>query len=52
MLLLCRADRYDHDAHPGVTEVIVAKARYAERATVELGFEGAYQRFRPGRRGA
>jgi replicative DNA helicase len=35
-----------------VTEVIVAKARNAECATVELEFEGAYQRFRPSRDGA
>jgi replicative DNA helicase len=46
VLLLYRADRYDQDAEPGVTEVIVAKARNAECATVELEFEGAYQRFR------
>jgi replicative DNA helicase len=52
VLLLYRADRYDHDAEPGVTEVIVAKARNAECATVELQFEGAYQRFRPSRHGA
>ena len=30
----------------GRTEVIIAKARNAECATVELEFEGAYQRFR------
>ena len=46
VLLLYRADRYDRSAQPGLTEVIIAKARNAECATVELDFEGAYQRFR------
>src|SRR5450755_1643538 len=47
VLLLYRADRYHQDAEPGLTEVIIAKARNAECATLELEFEGAYQRFRP-----
>jgi replicative DNA helicase len=47
VLLLYRADRHDHNAEPGLTEVIIAKARNAECATIELEFEGAYQRFRP-----
>jgi len=46
VLLLYRADRYDTSAQPGLTEVIIAKARNAECTTVELDFEGAYQRFR------
>jgi replicative DNA helicase len=46
VLLLYRADRYDETAKPGMTDVIVAKARNAECTTVELEFEGAYQRFR------
>ncbi len=46
MLLLHRADRYDQNAEPGLTEVIVAKACTAERTTVELEFEGSYQRLR------
>lgn len=46
VLLLHRPDRYDEDAQPGLTEVIVAKARNAECTTLELEFEGAYQRFR------
>jgi replicative DNA helicase len=46
VLLLYRAERYDHNAKPGLTEVIVAKARNAECTTIELEFEGAYQRFR------
>ncbi|MGA2929764.1 MAG: replicative DNA helicase [Solirubrobacteraceae bacterium] len=46
VLLLYRADRYDERVEPGRTEVIIAKARNAECATVELEFEGAYQRFR------
>jgi replicative DNA helicase len=49
VLLLYRADRYDHDAQPGLTEVIIAKARNAECTTIELEFEGAYQRFRAAR---
>jgi replicative DNA helicase len=47
VLLLYRADRHDQNAQPGLTEVIIAKARNAECTTVELDFEGAYQRFRP-----
>ena len=47
VLLLHRADRYDEHAQPGLTEVIVAKARNAECTTIELEFEGAYQRYRP-----
>jgi replicative DNA helicase len=46
VLLLYRADRYDGNAEPGLTEVIIAKARNAECTTVELDFEGTYQRFR------
>ena len=46
VLLLHRPDRYDENAQPGLTEVIVAKARNAECATIELEFEGTYQRFR------
>jgi len=46
VLLLHRADRYDERAQPGLTEVIVAKARNAECATIELEFEGTYQRYR------
>jgi len=46
VLLLHRADRYDPHAQPGLTEVIVAKARNAECTTIELEFEGAYQRYR------
>jgi len=46
VLLLYRADRYDQNAEPGLTEVIVAKARNAECTTVELEFEGSYQRLR------
>jgi replicative DNA helicase len=46
VLLLYRADRYHHDAQPGLTEVIIAKARNAECTTLELEFEGSYQRFR------
>jgi replicative DNA helicase len=47
VLLLYRADRDHQDAEPGLTEVIIAKARNAECATLELEFEGTYQRFRP-----
>ena len=47
VLLLHRPDRYDESAQPGLTDVIVAKARNAECTTLELEFEGAYQRFRP-----
>jgi replicative DNA helicase len=47
VLLLYRTDRYHQEAEPGVTEVIIAKARNAECSTLELEFEGAYQRFRP-----
>jgi replicative DNA helicase len=47
VVLLHRADRYDERAEPGLTEVIVAKARNAECTTLELEFEGAYQRFQP-----
>ena len=46
VLLLYRAGRYDTSAQPGLTEGIIAKARNAECTTVELDFEGAYQRFR------
>ena len=46
VLLLYRTDRYDENAAPGLTELIVAKARNAECTTVALEFEGAYQRFR------
>jgi replicative DNA helicase len=46
VLLPYRADRYDQSAEPGLTEVIIAKARNGECTTVELNFEGAYQRFR------
>lgn len=46
VLLLHRADRYDEEAEPGVTEVIIAKARNAECTTLALDFEGTFQRFR------
>jgi replicative DNA helicase len=46
VILLHRPDRYDENAQPGLTEVNVAKARNAECATLELGFEGTYRRFR------
>jgi replicative DNA helicase len=47
VLLLHRPERYDENAQPGLTEALVAKARNAECTTLELEFEGAYQRFRP-----
>ena len=36
VLLLYRAERYDHNATPGLTEVIIAKARNSECTTIEL----------------
>jgi replicative DNA helicase len=46
VLLLHRPDRYDPAAEPGLTEAIIAKARNAECNTIELDFQGSYQRFR------
>lgn len=46
VILLHRAGRYDEEADDdGLTEAIIAKARNAECKTLELEFEGKYQRF-------
>ena len=42
----CYTAPTDQHAQPRLTEVIVAKARDAECATIELEFEGAHQRYR------